>query len=318
MVSVFDDLEEWKTGAQDDIDDAFKYATNYIMDDTDGAMWIHGEGMGPNEDGTPKVTTRGWSIGDALQLWRGTKSLIKAWVDSGKSKVRIGASDEGHTVVDNDGLEIYSVVNNVLKKVAEIGEEIVLGALDTANLTLNKLGIDLKDEGQTSRFKLGLPGDDAEALDPNDVVIVLRPDGTGKIVDADYQYEPVKIRAIVESDMNYLMLGNPGVGVDFSTAERVVGIPLSVNNVYGSATYSCQVGEICSATVDFTIPDGYTMVSVCVTVLNSAYPNSKMLIVGQHYSAGGSQAVFYMYNAGSADVVDHEVTLRANCIKVGN
>jgi len=90
---------------------AAKTATNYITKQGSGDTWIHAEGMGPDSSNNPTSTTRGWRIGDALDLFRGTVSMFKAWVDGTVAKVRVGVESAGHAIFTPNGMQVYKAGN---------------------------------------------------------------------------------------------------------------------------------------------------------------------------------------------------------------
>ena len=83
--------------AREEAKKAASTATTYITDiDEDGVM-VHPDGD----------STTGWRIADALELLKSGVAYIKAWVEDGIAKVRVGREDAGHTVIDANGLRVY-------------------------------------------------------------------------------------------------------------------------------------------------------------------------------------------------------------------
>ncbi|MBR2838993.1 MAG: hypothetical protein IKE55_09435, partial [Kiritimatiellae bacterium] len=97
------------SAAQQNSLDAANVARNYITKQGSGDTWVHAEYLGPDSSGNPTATTRGWRIGDALDLFRGTVSHFRVWLDSvaNKVKLRIGAEDSGHAVFSPSGMEVF-------------------------------------------------------------------------------------------------------------------------------------------------------------------------------------------------------------------
>ena len=83
--------------AREEAKKAASTATTYITDiDEDGVM-VHPDGD----------STTGWRIADALELLKSGVAYIKAWVEDGVAKVRVGREDAGHTVIDANGMRVY-------------------------------------------------------------------------------------------------------------------------------------------------------------------------------------------------------------------
>lgn len=76
----------------------------YITELEDGIM-VH-----PEDD-----ATTGWSIRAALELLKSGVSYIKAWLDNDVAKVRIGAEDSGHIVLDSDGMDFRDGATSVAR-----------------------------------------------------------------------------------------------------------------------------------------------------------------------------------------------------------
>ena len=76
----------------------------YITELEDGIM-VHPEGD----------ETSGWSIREALELLKSGVSYIKAWLDNDVPKVRIGAEDSGHILIDSTGIDFKHAINSIAK-----------------------------------------------------------------------------------------------------------------------------------------------------------------------------------------------------------
>lgn len=83
-------------------------ATNFVTDTKDG-IFVH-----PKDN-----TADGVSITDAIEIIKGGLSYIRAYVEGGIAKVRVGRIDKGHSVIDSDGMRIYG--GNGTKLLANIG-----------------------------------------------------------------------------------------------------------------------------------------------------------------------------------------------------
>lgn len=95
----------------------------YITDFSDGIM-VHPEGD----------ETTGWSIRTALELLSSGVSYIKAWLDNGVPKVRVGREDEGHLVFDANGMNIREALYTVARIARRTGGALIeLGQEMTAN-----------------------------------------------------------------------------------------------------------------------------------------------------------------------------------------
>ena len=89
---------------------AAKSATDYITDITNDGIWVTPSTAKPSS-GQAVSSTSGWHIADALELFKSGASMFKVWFDSVASmtKVRVGGSDNGHMLLDDDGLYINAV-----------------------------------------------------------------------------------------------------------------------------------------------------------------------------------------------------------------
>lgn len=106
-------------------DDSVKaLATAYITEiDNDGIM-VH-----PEND-----TTSGWSIANAIELFKSGISYIKLWIDNNIPKIRIGKEDQGHLILDNDSIDIMENANDNL---ASFGKETSIGGENSSRLVLS-------------------------------------------------------------------------------------------------------------------------------------------------------------------------------------
>ena len=135
---------------------ASKTATNYIVDygsGTTAGIWITPEDRKANADGSPNANTRGWRIGDALEMFRGTASMLKAWLDDTVSpavaKVRVGLENAGHSIFSTDGMEVFT---DATTSVAKFGEVSRIGQDDTSHIEMDFLGISELDENDSVFF----------------------------------------------------------------------------------------------------------------------------------------------------------------------
>ena len=96
-------------------------ATSFITVETDN----HGISVHPEDD-----MSTGWKIGDAIELFKGGLSYIKLWIENNIPKIRIGKSDQGHILLDNDSVDIKN--NNDV--IASFGETTIIGKEAANNL----------------------------------------------------------------------------------------------------------------------------------------------------------------------------------------
>ena len=125
---------------------ASKTATAYIMDtptqSVDGIWITPSDRRADPQTNEPTADTRGWRIGDALELFRGTASMIKAWVESGVAKLRVGAEAAGHLVLSPTGVDVRSGSVGVVSLAASVANgwrEAVIELSGNANNTALKL-----------------------------------------------------------------------------------------------------------------------------------------------------------------------------------
>lgn len=135
---------------------AAKTATNYITKQGSGDTWVHAEGMGPGSDNEPTSTTRGWRIGDALELFRGTLSMMKAWVDENLvARVRVGLETAGHSVFSPDGMEVfdYDADSEEEVSVAQFGKDGTrIGKSDDVYVSIDSDSFDIVDGRRSVSF----------------------------------------------------------------------------------------------------------------------------------------------------------------------
>lgn len=90
---------------QAEIESAATTATKYVTETTGNGIMVH-----PEDD-----PTTGWLIAGALELFRKGVSAFKVWVESNVTKVRIGAEDSGHIVLDSDGMDFRDGATSVAR-----------------------------------------------------------------------------------------------------------------------------------------------------------------------------------------------------------
>ena len=113
--------------------DAAAAATRYITDVTDDGIWVTPEDAKP-EGGDAVQATSGWHISDAIELFRSGFSMFKVWVESNVTKVRVGREDEGHIVLDANGLNIRDALYTVARIARRTGGALIeLGQEMAAN-----------------------------------------------------------------------------------------------------------------------------------------------------------------------------------------
>lgn len=105
-------------------EDAALKATAYITDIANDGVWVHPENYGPNSSGQAVSTTYGWHISDAIELFRAGVSYIKMWVENSVAKLRLGRSDQGHVIIDEDGLDAYNSDGVTVARFGTDGAEI--------------------------------------------------------------------------------------------------------------------------------------------------------------------------------------------------
>ena len=103
-------------------------ATSFIEVETDN----HGIYVHPEND-----MSTGWKIGDAIELFKGGLSYIKLWIENNIPKIRIGKSDQGHVLLDNDSVDIKNS-NDVI---ASFGETTIIGKEDGSHFQIEPTGI---------------------------------------------------------------------------------------------------------------------------------------------------------------------------------
>lgn len=110
---------------------AEKVATNYITALSGNGIWVTPDDAKPNSSGAAvSGTTSGWHIADAIELFRLGVSHIKMWVENSVAKLRLGAANSTHVVIDTDSLDIEDGSSNVLATFGANGIE--LGKSDGA------------------------------------------------------------------------------------------------------------------------------------------------------------------------------------------
>ena len=76
--------------------DAAGTATSFVTDTSDG-VFVH-----------PKNNTKdGVRITDTIEIIKGGLSYIRAYVESGIGKVRVGLMNAGHSIIDSNGMRVY-------------------------------------------------------------------------------------------------------------------------------------------------------------------------------------------------------------------
>lgn len=103
-------------------------ATSFIAVETNN----HGIYVHPEND-----MSTGWKIGDAIELFKGGLSYIKLWIENNIPKIRIGKSDQGHVLLDNNSVDIKN--NNDV--IATFGETTIIGKENEAHLQIGSTGI---------------------------------------------------------------------------------------------------------------------------------------------------------------------------------
>ena len=89
-------------------DEASGVAKNFVTDTKDG-IFVH-----------PKDNDKdGVRITDAIEIIKGGMSFIRAYVEGGIAKVRVGLTDAGHSVIDSNGMRVYAGDGSV--QLADLG-----------------------------------------------------------------------------------------------------------------------------------------------------------------------------------------------------
>lgn len=94
-----------KDAIKNGINNAAGTATKYVtLIDDDTGIFVSPEGEGPKDKPNTKT---GWSISDAIELFKNGVSYIKAWINTqNKPEIRIGQETGGNIVVDDDSIDI--------------------------------------------------------------------------------------------------------------------------------------------------------------------------------------------------------------------
>ena len=115
---------------------AEKVATNYITALSGNGIWVTPSDAKPNSSGAAvSGTTSGWHISDAIELFRKGVSHIKMWVENSVAKLRLGAANSTHVVIDADSLDIEDGSSNVLATFGASGAQI--GLTDESHMGLD-------------------------------------------------------------------------------------------------------------------------------------------------------------------------------------
>ena len=132
---------------QGEIEEAATTATKYITDVTEDGIWVTPEDATP-EEGAAVSTTSGWHISDAIELFRTGASMFKVWVESNVTKVRVGREDEGHLVLDANGLNIRDALYTVARiarrtggALIELGQEMAASGQNATLYAYSENGI---------------------------------------------------------------------------------------------------------------------------------------------------------------------------------
>ena len=99
-------------------------ATAYISTINNDGIMVH-----PAND-----TTTGWSIANAVELFKSGISYIKLWIDNNIPKIRIGREDQGHLILDNDSVNVMENTNNNL---ASFGKKTTIGGENSSRFVLS-------------------------------------------------------------------------------------------------------------------------------------------------------------------------------------
>lgn len=103
---------------------AEKVATNYITALSGNGIWVTPSDAKPSAQGAATSTTSGWHISDAIELFRLGVSHIKMWVENSVAKLRLGAANSTHVVIDADSLDVEDGSSNVLATFGSNGAQI--------------------------------------------------------------------------------------------------------------------------------------------------------------------------------------------------
>lgn len=114
---------------------AEKVATNYITALSGNGIWVTPDDAKPSAQGAATSTTSGWHISDAIELFRLGVSHIKMWVENSVAKLRLGAANSTHVLIDSDSLDIEDGSSNVLATFGASGAQI--GLTDESHMGLD-------------------------------------------------------------------------------------------------------------------------------------------------------------------------------------
>ena len=97
-----------KDAIKNGINNAAGTATKYVSTVDDNGIFVAPEGKHPKD--LPATGKTGWSISDAIELFKNGVSYIKAWLDSTNTpptpKVRIGTATGGNVTINNSSVDI--------------------------------------------------------------------------------------------------------------------------------------------------------------------------------------------------------------------
>lgn len=89
--------------------EAAESATTYITDIDNNGIFVHPNGGGIDDT----VTPTGWRISNVLELLRSGVSIIKAWIENGVAKFRIGKEDNSHFLIEDGRIVGYKNANDI-------------------------------------------------------------------------------------------------------------------------------------------------------------------------------------------------------------
>ena len=146
-----------QTGSFDfnSVKSASQKATSFIFKTTGKDAWVCDENRGPQMSGTnagepygptAEYPTTGWRIGEVFEMVRIGVSWMKAWVENGVAKVRVGRADASHITLDSNGMDVSDGTDSV----AAFGSTARVGKTNGPRTVIQNSGMDVYGESDGS------------------------------------------------------------------------------------------------------------------------------------------------------------------------
>ena len=103
-------------------DEGSTKATSFIFKTTGKDAWVCDENHGPQMSGanagepygpSSMTPTTGWRIGEVFEMVRIGVSWLRAWVENGVAKMRVGRADASHITLDSNGMDVSDGTDSV-------------------------------------------------------------------------------------------------------------------------------------------------------------------------------------------------------------